>query len=156
MPAWQAKAYGPVRKFSDPSVSFNLTAWEEAIATATNPNLELDAETTEDCLFLDVHVPKKILVGSKQDFQLSGQPSGGAPVLVWIHGGGYTLGSKTGAPPPVYFPDGLLTQADASSEGMIYVALNYRLGALGFLAGPELAADGDLNAGLLDQRLALD
>lgn len=39
---------------------------------------------------------------------------------------------------------------------MIYVALNYRLGALGFLAGPELAADGDLNAGLLDQRLALD
>lgn len=56
----------------------------------------------------------------------------------------------------MYFPDGLLAQADTSSEGMIFVALNYRLGALGFLAGPEVAADGDLNAGLLDQRLALD
>ena len=33
--------------------------------------------------------------------------------------------------------------------------INYRLGALGFLAGPEVEKDGDLNAGLLDQRLAL-
>lgn len=41
-------------------------------------------------------------------------------------------------------------------EGMIYVAINYRLGALGFLAGPDVEADGDLNAGYLDQRLALE
>lgn len=73
-----------------------------------------------------------------------------------IHGGGYTLGSKTGAPSPKYFPEGLLAHAAASNESMIYVGLNYRLGALGFLAGPEVAADGDLNAGLLDQRLALE
>lgn len=39
---------------------------------------------------------------------------------------------------------------------MIYVALNYRLGAFGWLAGPEVAKDGILNAGLHDQRLALD
>lgn len=84
IPAWQAKAYGPVRKFSNPSVPFNLTAWEDAIATTTIPNLELNAETAEDCLFLDVHVPKRILDGSKQDFRSSGQPSGGAPVLVWV------------------------------------------------------------------------
>lgn len=38
---------------------------------------------------------------------------------------------------------------------MIFVALNYRLGALGFLAGPEVSRNGDLNAGLLDQRFAL-
>lgn len=38
---------------------------------------------------------------------------------------------------------------------MVYVALNYRLGALGFLSDPEIARNGDLNAGLLDQRLAL-
>ncbi len=38
---------------------------------------------------------------------------------------------------------------------MIFVALNYRLGALGFLAGSEVSQDGDLNVGLLDQRLAL-
>lgn len=39
---------------------------------------------------------------------------------------------------------------------MIFVALNYRLGALGFLAGPEVQNDGSLNAGLLDQRLAIE
>jgi carboxylesterase type B len=72
-----------------------------------------------------------------------------------IHGGGYTLGSKLDTPTPAYFPTGLFAQAQAEKDNMIFVALNYRLGALGFLAGPEVAADGDLNAGLLDQRLAL-
>ncbi|KAF7541854.1 hypothetical protein G7054_g346 [Neopestalotiopsis clavispora] len=155
MPAWQARSYGPMTEFSGPRFPFNLTAWKEAIATATIPNLDLNAETTEDCLFLDVHVPKQVLYGAKQHTE-PGQIFGDAPVLVWIHGGGYTLGSKTGAPTPKYFPDGLLAHAAANNESMIYVGLNYRLGALGFLAGPEVAADGDLNAGLLDQRLALE
>jgi carboxylesterase type B len=39
---------------------------------------------------------------------------------------------------------------------MIVVALNYRLGAFGFLAGPEVEENGVLNAGLLDQRFALE
>lgn len=39
---------------------------------------------------------------------------------------------------------------------MIFISLNYRLGALGFLAGPEVHADGNENAGLLDQRFALE
>jgi carboxylesterase type B len=39
---------------------------------------------------------------------------------------------------------------------MVFVAVNYRLGALGFLSSPEVQQDGDLNAGLLDQRLALE
>ena len=43
-----------------------------------------------------------------------------------------------------------------NGEGMIYVALNYRLGAFGFLAGPEVEKNGVVNAGLLDQRMALD
>ena len=43
-----------------------------------------------------------------------------------------------------------------SPEGLIFVALNYRLGALGWLAGPTLQSDGTANAGLYDQRLALD
>jgi len=34
--------------------------------------------------------------------------------------------------------------------------MNYRLGAFGWLSGPSLQADGDANAGLLDQRLALE
>ena len=39
---------------------------------------------------------------------------------------------------------------------MIYVAINYRLGAFGWLSGLEVEREGDLNAGLLDQRMALD
>lgn len=43
-----------------------------------------------------------------------------------------------------------------SDEGIVFVAINYRLGALGFLSSPEVQQDGALNAGLLDQRLALE
>lgn len=39
---------------------------------------------------------------------------------------------------------------------LIYVSIQYRLGIFGFLAGGEIAKDGVLNAGLLDQRAALE
>ena len=47
--------------------------------------------------------------------------------MVWIHGGGYTLGSKV-----LYSPSaaGLLLESEANdSNGVIWVAMNYRLGA---------------------------
>jgi carboxylesterase type B len=47
-----------------------------------------------------------------------------------------------------------ISQEDGS-DGIIWVAMNYRLGVFGFLAGPSLQADGTANAGLHDQRLAL-
>lgn len=48
-----------------------------------------------------------------------------APVMVWIYGGGYTGGSKAGSGNPA----GLLARAqDNGQEGVIYVAMNYRLG----------------------------
>lgn len=73
-----------------------------------------------------------------------------------IHGGGFVLGSKTGTPSPGYDPVGLFEHAAANSdEGLVFVALNYRLGAVGFLSGPDVEKDGDLNAGLLDQKFAL-
>ena len=47
--------------------------------------------------------------------------------------------------------------ADLSYKGnMIYVSMQYRLGLFGFLSGAQIAQDGVLNAGLLDQRAALD
>jgi carboxylesterase type B len=52
---------------------------------------------------------------------------------VQIHGGGYVFSSKLRAPTPAFFPDGLLAHGNENHEEMIYVALNYRLGALGFL-----------------------
>jgi len=54
------------------------------------------------------------------------------PVLVYIHGGGFRSG---GSACPIY--DG----AALAREGVVVVSLNYRVGALGFLAHPELSAE---------------
>jgi carboxylesterase type B len=69
---------------------------------------------------------------------------------VWIYGGGFTGGDKAGI--NTGNPAGLIKR---SNNGIIYVALNYRLGAFGWLAGPTFQADGTPNAGLHDQRFAL-
>lgn len=98
-------------------------------------------------------MPRKIFERARR------QPKGfhGVPVLVWIHGGGFVLGSKTGYPQPTYNPDLIMQRGqDYSADGFVFVALNYRLGALGFLSGPAVLRDGDQNAGLLDQRFALE
>lgn len=55
-------------------------------------------------------------------------------------------------------PFGLLNQSQSDgSDGIIFVAPNYRLGALGWMRGPDIdAINGTANVGLHDQRLALD
>lgn len=92
----------------------------------------------EDCLFLNVWSP------------LATPPEGGWPVMVYIHGGSFTGGSGGEA---IY--DGALL----ASRGVIVVTINYRLGTLGYLALPALAAEDRQgstgNYGILDQILAL-
>ena len=101
-----------------------------------------DPRESEDCLFLDVVVPKGIFNSNKQH-----------PVLVWIYGGGYTAGSKAGSGSPA----GLLERSQMdNSSGVIYVAMNYRLGAMGWLSGPTFQENATANAGLYDQRFALE
>jgi carboxylesterase type B len=108
------------------------------------PNLtvgEPDPRTSEDCLFLDVVVPK------------AAYTNGRAPVIVWIHGGGYTQGSKVDSGNP----SGLIARSKSfTANGVIYVSINYRLGAFGWSSGSTLAKDGTPNAGLYDQRFALE
>ncbi|KAK1755691.1 putative esterase and lipase [Echria macrotheca] len=96
----------------------------------------------EDCLFLDVYVPAKALKN----------PSLKLPVVVWIYGGAYVFGSKDTLQPelPFYDGSGMMSKGD-----MIFVAMNYRLGAYGWLAGTTMERDGLPNAGLWDQRAAL-
>lgn len=72
--------------------------------------------TSEDCLFLDVIVPKSI-------YDSCGESS--APVVVWIYGGGYVAGSKFGSGNPATL---ISRSQENGDEGVIYVALNYRLG----------------------------
>ncbi|GFF59579.1 lipase 1 [Aspergillus udagawae] len=111
--------------------------------TSMGPVL-MDPRANEDCLFLDVVVPKKI-------FETSGKKRKGAPVLVWIYGGGYTGGSKSGQGSGS--PVGLLRRGD---NEFVYVAISYRLGAFGWLSGSTFQQNGAANAGLLDQRFALE
>lgn len=88
---------------------------------------------SEDCLTLNVWTPKTY--GAQ-----------GLPVMVWIHGGGFVNGSGD-----IYDARWLVVRGD-----VIVVTLNYRLGALGFLAHPALAVGGDVgNYGLADQQAAL-
>ncbi|KAH8201795.1 hypothetical protein TruAng_004059 [Truncatella angustata] len=147
IPEWQEKASQAIAQFSNSTVPFNLTKWEETLGKANAAGVNVNAVSSEDCLFLDVHVPGQFFRnrGKSSNFEV--------PVLVEIHGGGYVLGSKTGYPNGNFDPTGLLQHGN---EGFIYVALNYRLGALGFLAGPLVQEDGALNAGILDQKLALE
>lgn len=79
-----------------------------------------DPRTSEDCLFLDVVVPKKIFDRAQNKSFVPKKAL--APVLVWIYGGGYTMGEKG-----EYDPSGLIRQSMAVGEGIIYVAMNYRV-----------------------------
>ncbi|KAK3332026.1 Alpha/Beta hydrolase protein [Cercophora scortea] len=99
---------------------------------------------SEDCLFLDLYVPAKALKN----------PSLKLPVVVWIYGGAYLFGSKDTLQPQLPFYDGSGMMGQASNN-MIFVAMNYRLGAYGFLAGTTMEREALPNAGLHDQRAAL-
>lgn len=75
-----------------------------------------------------------------------------APVMVWVHGGGFALGAKS----TVGNPSQLLAKSVQNGmTGMVYVQINYRLGMFGFPPKGPQDADVDTNAGLYDQRLAL-
>ncbi|KAG0698021.1 Alpha/Beta hydrolase protein [Suillus ampliporus] len=99
---------------------------------------ERAANQSEDCLFLNVYTPGSEVVAT---------PSGGLPVVVWIHGGGYISGAAN-----TYNGAALILE---SNHGVITVVLQYRLGLFGFLAGEVVKEGGALNAGLLDQNYAL-
>ncbi|MBI5481077.1 MAG: carboxylesterase family protein [Deltaproteobacteria bacterium] len=99
----------------------------------------LDGPQDEDCLTLNA-------------WSVAAEPGEGRPVMVWIHGGGFTIG---GGGNPAY--DGAFL---AREEGVVVVTINYRLGPLGFLAHALLTAESDHGAsgnyGFLDQVAALE
>ena len=75
----------------------------------------VDPRTSEDCLYLDLLVPTGVYE----------KKTGGAPVVVWIHSGGFVMGYKD------QYGDGagLVTRSQQDgSQGVIFIAINYRLG----------------------------
>lgn len=111
-----------------------------------------DTTMSEDCLFLDIFVPVSAISSAAT-----------LPVVVWFYGGAYVFGSKdTGLAKsaPLYDGSGLMEAAKGMNGSLIYVAGNYRLAHLGWLAGSTVLGIDDskkatANAGLTDQRLLL-
>ncbi|MEU3691438.1 carboxylesterase/lipase family protein [Streptomyces narbonensis] len=92
---------------------------------------------SEDCLYLDVYRPRHARPGDR------------LPVLFWIHGGAFLMGTGT--------QFGGRTMADLTDS--VVVSVNYRLGQLGYLAAPELTRQNALGSGsygLMDQIAALN
>ena len=92
------------------------------------------AGASEDCLYLNVFAP-------------AGTRTSNLPVMVWVHGGSLRTGESDD-----YNPAGLVR------DGVVVVTINYRLGALGFLADAALASrpgGPSGNYGLMDQQAAL-
>ncbi|MCI4591958.1 carboxylesterase family protein [Sphingobium sp. BYY-5] len=94
--------------------------------------------TSEDCLYLNIWAPPE-----------PPPPGKAYPVIAWIYGGGFNVGSASMAN---YSGEPL------ASKGAVYVSIAYRVGSLGFLAHPALTAEGNGgsgNYGLKDQIAAL-
>ncbi|HJQ23949.1 MAG TPA: carboxylesterase/lipase family protein [Blastocatellia bacterium] len=132
------KAPQPVKPWS------GVRACTEFGASCPQPNL-LErtygtklGPTSEDCLYLNVWTAAK-------------KPTDKLPVMVWIHGGGYTMGSGS-----TLAYDG----AAFARQGVVLVTINYRLGPFGWFAHPQLSKesghDSSGNYGLLDQIAALE
>jgi para-nitrobenzyl esterase len=136
---YAAPPVGPLR-WQPPQAAARWTGIRDATTFAPHcpqpPSGFGVASTSENCLYLNVFTPPGARAGARN-----------LPVMVWIHGGAFIAGESDD-----YNPAGLVR------HGVIVVTINYRLGALGFLAHPALAShpggsSGDY--GLMDQQAAL-
>jgi para-nitrobenzyl esterase len=96
---------------------------------------------SEDCLFVNIW--------TAASFNSGARPAPTRPVLLYIYGGGFNEGSNAVA---VY------NGANLAKKGLVVVALNYRVGSLGFMAHPELTREqggASGNYGIHDQIAAL-
>jgi len=99
-----------------------------------------ESPQSEDCLSLNITTT-------------STSSSSGLPVIVFLHGGAFFLGSSTR---PYYSPLNLLDRAVQTDHPLVFVSINYRLGALGFLHSSEVPHILPPNNALHDQLRAFD
>lgn len=133
LPPEPVKPWSSVRQ----AQSFGAIAPQNVIALDILKAFFVEEPQSEDCLYLNIWTP--------------GLDDTRRPVLFWIHGGGFTIGSGS---QPVYKGSTLSRRGN-----MVVVTINYRLGSLGFLNLNEVTkgripATG--NEGLLDQVAALE
>jgi len=136
---YAAPPTGPLRwKPPQPALAWSGTRDATAVGplcmqVASKDNGVGPPPASEDCLQLNVTTPSL---------------TGRAPVMVWIHGGGFVNGSATAA---------LYDGAALARQGVVVVTVNYRLGRFGFFAHPALTRTGGpaANYGLMDMIAAL-
>ena len=126
---WRAPQAAPSWPGARDATAFGPTC----IQTGSGPGAR--GPESEDCLTLNVWTPAK-------------REGGRLPVMVWIHGGGFTGGAGS-----------RYNGTQFAKDGVVLVTINYRLGRFGFFAHPAIAKtspDGDLaDFGLMDQIAAL-
>ncbi|KAB5517534.1 lipase [Coniochaeta sp. 2T2.1] len=150
LPEWNQDAFLGI-PFAQPPVGSLRYRWPQIINTsfdgvrdASNYGYSCmqysgNFNMSEDCLNLNVIRP-------------AGNHTKKLPVLVWIFGGGLYTGSIAD---PQYNLSGIVKVSQDMGQPVIAVDMNYRLNMYGFLQTPQILAEGSSNAGLLDQRLAL-
>ena len=132
---WRPTAAIPRWKGIRTATAFGPACVQPQSKTPTSLYWNVPMPVSEDCLSLNIWAPAK---------------AKNAPVFFWIHGGALLTGSSR---EPAY--DG----RKLAERGIVVVSINYRLGALGYLAHPGLSAESPAhvsgNYGLLDQIAAL-
>ncbi|GAA5915078.1 uncharacterized protein JCM6883_003261 [Sporobolomyces salmoneus] len=101
---------------------------------------EIGYELAEDCLSVNVVRP----AGVAENASL--------PIGLWIYGGGYQMGGNADRR---YNGTWVVQRSVEMEKPIIFVSINYRVAAFGFLNSPALEKEGNQNIGLFDQRLAL-
>ena len=137
VPFAKALRFGPPRAPTPWAQPLNATAYNAGCINFHASAAGADA--TEDCLTANIWLPAS--------------PTPGAPLLIWIHGGGFVFGNGAGD-----------FSRLANGTGAVIVSLNYRLGSLGFLSlegfAPAFPTPTDpdaacANVGLLDQQAGM-
>ncbi|KAI0052207.1 carotenoid ester lipase precursor [Auriscalpium vulgare] len=134
-----ATAYGS----SCPQMPMTLPSWVEgdlskALNSVVGSMYESFTPDNEDCLTLNVVAPS------------GATPTSNLPVVIWIFGGGFEIGGTA-----TYDGSSVVGRSIDLGQPVVFVSMNYRLAAYGFLAGKEVKEAGVGNLGLQDQRLAM-
>ncbi|PYH48725.1 carboxylesterase [Aspergillus saccharolyticus JOP 1030-1] len=128
---------GTVDAFALPSSCMQQTSNSTSIYTEYETGYLIDGGDSEDCLYLSIWAPKVDGIRFQQ------RP---LPVLLYVPGGGFTSGGQASL---YKIPDNWVQR----TQSHIVVILNYRVNVFGF---PNAEGLEDQNAGLLDQRLAVE
>ncbi|KAL4263269.1 Carboxylic ester hydrolase [Pleurotus pulmonarius] len=134
----RATAFGPSCPQHKVRLTLPVGLASDAVDLIVNTAYKAVFPDSEDCLSINVVVPS------------SATPTSKLPVAVWIYGGAFELGSAS-----LYDGGPIVERSIQLGEPVIYVSMNYRLSAFGFLASQEVKDAGVGNLGLQDQREAL-